>query len=322
VEQERLLLEQLRYQLSIKSKLKKITQEGVPFTGDFREIFPEYYNKCFRPIKKKSNSDFVSFKYYTDDGKGDDEDSEDSETDEYYNDNDTTNLLLQEIKLMFENGCTYEEVEKQFRSFFTVNDEKINLLFQRVYAERLKKHPSLMIEKDTDIYKSRQNQIEIIEKRRTLKNLMKKSERNKEDDRWSTYDPNKLWEHGNEEDEDEDEDLHSCKQYKAKKDFESVLHNEVQKVIKRKSERDEPSEDSEKEDEDEDTEELLKEQEQNRPRRFIRNTDDDSETEESEPRVILIAPPSAAPTPPVNTIIIDLTATPKFKRRKIIHDDN
>jgi hypothetical protein len=77
-----LLVEELRNQHSIKSKLKKITKEGVPFTGDFRETFPEYYNRCFIPIKKKSNGDFVSFKYYTDDGKGDDEDSEDSETDE------------------------------------------------------------------------------------------------------------------------------------------------------------------------------------------------------------------------------------------------
>jgi hypothetical protein len=142
------------------------------------------------------------------------------------------------------------------------------------------------------------------EKRRTLKNLMKRSERNKEDD----------------EDEDEDyEDTQSCKQYKVKRDFESVLHNEVQKAIKRKSERDDPSEASE-EDEGEDTEEIIKEH-QLKNRRFIRNTDDDSETEESEPSVILIAfspspttpAPPAAPAPP---------ATPKLKRRKVIHDDN
>jgi hypothetical protein len=75
--------------------------------------------------------------------------------------------------------------------------------------------------------------------------------------------------------DEEDEDLHSCKQYKAKKDIESVLHNEVQKAIKRKSERDE------EEDEDEHTEELIKEHQLKRLRRFIRNTDDDSETEES-----------------------------------------
>jgi hypothetical protein len=51
---------------------------------------------------------------------------------------------------------------------------------------------------------------------------MKKIKRNKED-----------------EEDEEDEDIHSCNQYKAKKYFESVLHNEVQKAIKRKSERDE-----------------------------------------------------------------------------------
>jgi hypothetical protein len=116
----------------------------------------------------------------------------------------------------------------------------VNLLFKLVNEERFKKDPSLTIEKDTDIYRSRQNQIEIVEKRRALKKVMKRIEED-------------------EEDEEEDEDLHSCKQYKAKKDFESVLHNEVQKPIKRKSERDEPSEASEEEKEDEDTEELIKE---------------------------------------------------------------
>jgi hypothetical protein len=184
---------------------------------------------------------------------------------------------------MFENGCTYKDAEKQFPSFYRINGKKINLLYQQVYAERLKKDPLLTIQKDTDLYKSRQYQIEIIEKRRTLKNLMKKTERNKEDD----------------EDEDEDEDLHSCKQYKTKKDFESVLHNEIQKAIKRKSERDEPSEDSEEEDENEgeNTEELIKEH-QLKTRKFIRNTDDDSETEESEPRVILIGRPGGGAPPP------------------------
>jgi hypothetical protein len=122
-----------------------------------------------------------------------------------------------------------------------------------------------MIEKDTDLFRSRQNQIEIIEKRRALKKVMK---RIKED----------------EEDEEEDSDLHSCKQYKAKKDFESVLYNEIQKA-KRKFERDESSEASEEEKEDEDTEELIKEHQLKR-RRFIRNTAD-SESEESEPSIIL-----------------------------------
>jgi hypothetical protein len=205
VEQERLLLEELRNQHSIiQSKFKKITKEGVPFTGDFRETFPEYYDRCFVPIKKKSNSDFVSFKYYTDDGKGDDEDedSEDPLSDyEDFEDNDTFNLLLQEIKLMFENGYTYKEVEKQFPYFYKKNAEKINLLFKRVNEERFNRDPTLIIKKDTDLYKSRQYQIELIEKRRTLKNVMKKSERNKKHDGWGTYNPHKLWEHGNEEEE-------------------------------------------------------------------------------------------------------------------------
>jgi hypothetical protein len=29
---------------------KKVLKEGVLFTGDLREIFPQYYNKCLIPI--------------------------------------------------------------------------------------------------------------------------------------------------------------------------------------------------------------------------------------------------------------------------------
>jgi hypothetical protein len=82
IEQECLLQQEIKYQQSIiKSKLKKVLKDGAPFTGDLRKTFPEYYNKCFIPIKKKPNNDFVFFKYYTDDGKGDDEESEDSVSD-------------------------------------------------------------------------------------------------------------------------------------------------------------------------------------------------------------------------------------------------
>jgi hypothetical protein len=38
IEQKRLLQQEI-----IKSKLKKVLKEGVPFTSDIREIFPEYY---------------------------------------------------------------------------------------------------------------------------------------------------------------------------------------------------------------------------------------------------------------------------------------
>jgi hypothetical protein len=59
-------------------KLKKALKEGVQFTGDHRETFPEYYN-----------NEFIYFKYFTEDGKGDDEESED--------------LVLKEIEPMFQN---------------------------------------------------------------------------------------------------------------------------------------------------------------------------------------------------------------------------
>jgi hypothetical protein len=106
IEQERLLQQEIKCQeLLIKSKLKKVLKDGAPFTGDLRQTFPEYYNKCFVPIEKKPNNDFVFFKYYTDNRKGDDEESEDSESDEENEDNEAKDLLLKEIELMFENGC-------------------------------------------------------------------------------------------------------------------------------------------------------------------------------------------------------------------------
>jgi hypothetical protein len=64
----------------------------------------EYYSKCFVPIKKKPDNDFVYFKYYTDDGKGDDEDEEsddDFSNYEDYEDNETKELLLKEM-----NSCS------------------------------------------------------------------------------------------------------------------------------------------------------------------------------------------------------------------------
>jgi hypothetical protein len=115
IKQERLLLEEIRNQHSIiKSKFKKITKEGVLLTGDFRKTFPEYYNKYFIPIKKKVNSDFVSFKYYTDDEKGDDEDSEDSETDEDYEDNDTKIFFSRKLNLCLKMDTPMKRLKDNF----------------------------------------------------------------------------------------------------------------------------------------------------------------------------------------------------------------
>jgi hypothetical protein len=316
-EQQRLLQMEIKYnQLLIKSKMKKFLKDGASFTGDLRETFPEYYNKCFHPYRKKPKTDFIFFKYYTDNGKGDDEDSEDSETDEDYDDNETKDLLLKKIELMFKNGYTYEDVEKIFRSFYRGNAERVNLLYFQVLQERFNRDRTLTVQKDIDIYKVRQNQIETIEKRKVLKKAIRRSEQNKE--------------------EKEDSDKGSYKPYKSKKDFESVFHNEVQKakqetLIKRKSERDEPSDLTEDEEGD-DTEDAIQEYRLKRPRRLIRNTDDDSETDDSEPSVILIALPPRAADPtatPSPALPSAPSATPvlgpvqhHFKNRKIIRDDN
>jgi hypothetical protein len=133
-------------------------------------------------IKKKNNNDFVFFKYYTDDGKRDDEESEDSVSDCQENEDcRCKDLLLKKIELMFQNGYSYTDIEKFFPTFYEANIKRINLLCTEVLAERFKRDPTLMVEKDIDIYRTRQDQIEIIEKRRILQKVIKKLERKKED---------------------------------------------------------------------------------------------------------------------------------------------
>jgi hypothetical protein len=97
--------------------LKKVLKGGAPFTGVLRETFLEYYNKCFVSIRKKRNNDFVFFKYYTDDEKGDDEDSEHLKSDEDIEDNETKDLLLKEIELMFENNYSFTNIKNYFQRF-------------------------------------------------------------------------------------------------------------------------------------------------------------------------------------------------------------
>jgi hypothetical protein len=44
-----------------------------------------------------------------------------------------------------------------FPTFYTANNERINLLFTQVLEERFKRDQTLMVEKDIDVYRSRQN---------------------------------------------------------------------------------------------------------------------------------------------------------------------
>jgi hypothetical protein len=179
---------------------------------------------------------------------------------------------------MSQNGYSYTDIEKLFPTFYEANTERINLLFTQVLEVRFNRYSTLTIQKSIDVHRVRQDQIETIEKRRTLRKVIKRSEKNKEDE--------------------EDSNIHSYKQYKSKKDFESVLNNEVQKAkqqkpVKRKSERDDSPKVSKQQEKD--TEEIFSQ---------ILETDDDSETEESEASVILITPP------PTVEGIIDVTVTP------------
>jgi hypothetical protein len=104
----------------------------------------------------------------------------DCDLDEESEENESKDLLLNEIELMFENGYFYKNVEKMFPTFYEANTERINLLYTQILEERFKRDSTLTIQKDIDIYKSRQDQIETFEKRRTLRKAIKRSEKNKE----------------------------------------------------------------------------------------------------------------------------------------------
>jgi hypothetical protein len=55
-----------------------------------------------------------------------------------------------------------------FPKFYKDNKLKKNFLYTKVLAERFKRDPTLEIKKNIDVYRSRQDQIYIIEKRRQL----------------------------------------------------------------------------------------------------------------------------------------------------------
>jgi hypothetical protein len=78
---------------------------------------------------------------------------------------------------MFENEYFYTDIEKMFQTFCTANTERINLLYTQILHETFKRDPTLTVEKDIDIYSSRQNQIKTIKKKRTLRKAIKKLER-------------------------------------------------------------------------------------------------------------------------------------------------
>jgi hypothetical protein len=68
-------------------------------------------------MKKKPENDFVFFKYYTDEGKGDDEESEDPVSDyEENEDCECKDLLLKQIELImcFELELDYNFSRKWF----------------------------------------------------------------------------------------------------------------------------------------------------------------------------------------------------------------
>jgi G:T/U-mismatch repair DNA glycosylase len=89
---------------------------------------------------------------------------------------------------MFQQCLQHSTRQTLKKSIFSTN---------KVLEERFKRDPTLVVQKDIDIYKSKQGQIETIEKRRTLRKAIKRCGRKKENE--------------------EDSNIRSYKQYKSKR---------------------------------------------------------------------------------------------------------
>jgi hypothetical protein len=217
IEQERLLQrEQKEQELLNKSRIKKIEDENVSYTDDLHDVFPKYYDKSFKPVKKDNSKDFVFFKYSTNNGNIDnDNEKEDLESEEQSSSSsseepESENLLLKEIELLFENGYFHTDIEEMFPKFYKINKSKINFLYKQVIAERYRRDPTLELQKNIDVYKCRQEQIDIIEKRRQFQKTVRKNRKH--------------------ERSHHDTEIQSYKRFKAKKDFKSFLNDEIKKV--------------------------------------------------------------------------------------------
>jgi hypothetical protein len=83
-------------------------------------------------------------------------------------------------------------------------------LYTQVIAERFRRDPTLELQKNIDVYKCRQEQINIIEKRRWLQKTIRKNRKHDQSHH--------------------DTEIQSYKCFKAKKDFKSALTDEIKKV--------------------------------------------------------------------------------------------
>jgi hypothetical protein len=79
----------------------------------------------------------------------------------------------------------YTDIEKMFPKFYKDNKSKINFLYTQILAERFKRDTTLEVQKDIDVYRCRQEQIDIIKKRRQLRKTVRK---NKKRDQRSHHD--------------------------------------------------------------------------------------------------------------------------------------
>jgi hypothetical protein len=101
-----------------------------------------------------------------------------------------------------------------FPKFYRNNKFRINLLYTQVLDERFTRDLTLEIQKDIDVNTSRQEQIEIIEKRILLQKPTRKHKKK----------------HVHRIDYDCNCDIRTYTHYKSKKEFEYAVNDEIKKV--------------------------------------------------------------------------------------------
>jgi hypothetical protein len=122
------------------------------------------------------------------------------------------------LKSYLKNGYFYKDIEKMFSKSCRDNKLRIDHLYGEVTGLRYKKDQTMKMEKDADIFKSKKEQIEIVEQRRQLQKVTRKHKKK----------------HVHRIYYEADSNIRSYKHFKAKKEFESALNDE--KKVKEVSE--------------------------------------------------------------------------------------
>jgi hypothetical protein len=166
-------------------------------------------------------------------------------------------------------------LKKCFQSSIRTINQKSTSSTPKLLQKDLEKNPTLELQNNINVYKCRQEQIYIIEKRRKLRKTVRK---NKKRDQISHH----------------NSDLHSYKGFKAMKNFESALNDEIKKV----------------------------EEESEVQKRFKGDDSDDTEDEEEFIIIEHRPDPSTVIGTPIQDGVAPAETQPVVKHRSNLRDDN